>query len=504
MSKKTSHPARRIAAIDLGSNSFHMTLAEIGPHGTKTYHREKRKVRLAAGLDQQLQLDQAAIDRALETIEVFGQILKEFNPDHVRAVGTYTFRAASNIEQLIQPARDLLAHPIEILSGAEEARLIYQGVTLDQHRDNHCLVVDIGGGSTEVVIGEALEAKLLHSCAMGCVSLTERFFTDGNITEQAFEQAIVYADQQLESIRLRYMKLGWQHAIGSSGTIKALSNCAREAGLSDGTLNSDILNHFKSLLLKAGHRDKVDWAGLAQDRIPTLCGGLAVLIAVFDLLHIDTMTYSDAALREGLLYEAQERLLSHDNRHASVALLAKRFGSDQAHANKVRQTALSLYDSMEKHWSIGDDRYRDLLDWACQLHEIGHHINHLSCHKHAAYIVQQADMAGFNQEQQRTLAFLLLNQRKSLKMHHQPVLQTLCLNTLMKIILLLRLAIRLNQFRQNQQLRSFTVSGHKGDSLHLNFQPIWQPRQALFSADLEAEKVEFSPHGIALSYHFDS
>ncbi len=159
---------------------------------------------------------------------------------------------------------------------------------------------------------------------------------------------------------------------------------------------------------------------------------------------------------------------------------------------------------MEKHWSIGDDRYRDLLDWACQLHEIGHHINHLSCHKHAAYIIQQADMAGFSQEQQRTLAFLLLNQRKSLKMHHQPVLQTLCLNTLMKIILLLRLAIRLNQFRQNQQLRSFTVSGHDSDSLHLNFQPIWQPRQALFSADLEAEKVEFSPHGIALSYHFDS
>ncbi|MAZ87501.1 MAG: exopolyphosphatase [Cellvibrionaceae bacterium] len=503
MSKKTSHPTRRIAAIDLGSNSFHMTLAEIGPHGTKTYHREKRKVRLAAGLDQQLLLDHAAIERALETIGVFGQILKEFNPDHVRAVGTYTFRAATNIEQLIQPANQLLTHPIEVLSGAEEARLIYQGVTLDQHRENHCLVVDIGGGSTEIVIGEALQAKLLHSCAMGCVSLTERFFGDGVITEQAFERAIVHADQQLETIRLRYMNLGWQHVIGSSGTIKALSNCAQAAGLSDGTLTSDVLNQFKNLLLKAGHRDAIQWPGLAEDRIPTLCGGLAVLIAVFDLLHIDTMTYSDAALREGLLHETQERLLSHDNRHASIALLAKRFGCDQEHANKVRQTALTLYDSMLKYWPASDDRYRNLLDWACQLHEIGHHINHLSCHKHAAYIVQQSDMAGFNREQQQVLAFLLLNQRKSLKMHHQPELQTFSLDKLLKVILLLRLAIRLNQFRQNQQLQSFTVSASKSDNLHLNFQPLWQSRRALFSADLDAEQAEFSPYGILLSYHFD-
>ena len=197
---------RRIAAIDLGSNSFHMTLAEIGPHGIKTYHREKRKVRLAAGLGSDGQLDQAAIDRGLETLGLFGQILDDFKPDQVRAVGTFTFRAADNIAQLTLPARQLLPYPIEVLSGAEEARLIYQGVSHNQHRENRCLVVDIGGGSTELIIGEGAQEKLLHSAAMGCVSLSERYFPNGEITSKGFEEAIVFADQQLEAIRLRYMR----------------------------------------------------------------------------------------------------------------------------------------------------------------------------------------------------------------------------------------------------------------------------------------------------------
>ncbi len=492
---------RRIAAIDLGSNSFHMTLAELGPHGIKTYHREKRKVRLAAGLNSDGILDQAAIDRALETLGVFGKILQDFKPDHVRAVGTFTFRTAENIAQLIQPAKKLFPYAIDVLSGTEEARLIYQGVTLDQHRENHSLMIDIGGGSTELIVGEGLEAKLLHSCAMGCVSLSERFFPNGEITNNHFDRAVVYSEQQLEAIRLRYMALGWQNVIGSSGTIKALSNCAIAEELSDGSLTPAILEHFKQKLLQAGHRDQVQWPGLAADRIPTICGGLAILIAVFDLLHIDSLSYSDAALREGLLAETQERLLSHDNRHASVELLATRFGCDLAHALKVKKTALSIYDRVAKHWQLDQSPYRDLLDWACQLHEIGHHINHLSCHKHAAYIVQQADMAGFNHEQQSVLAFLLLNQRKSLKMLQIPELQDVELNALLKIIMLLRLAIRLNQFRQNETLGSFEANVDSS-GLQITFQTIWQPRATLFSADLDAEKEQFSPLGLELNYRF--
>lgn len=506
--KKPPSKLRRIAAIDLGSNSFHMTLAELGPHGIKTYHREKRKVRLAAGLSHDGILDQAAIDRALETLEIFGKILKEFKPDQVRAVGTFTFRTANNIAQLLEPARALLPYPIDILSGTEEARLIYQGVTLDQHREDHSLVVDIGGGSTELIVGEGLDAKLLHSCAMGCVSLSERFFPNGEITPEKFEAAVVYSEQQLEAIRLRYMAQGWQNAIGSSGTIKALSHSAIAAELSDGTLTPKILEHFKQNLLAAGHKDKIQWPGLAPDRIPTICGGLAILIAVFELLHIESLNYSDAALREGLLMETQERLLNHDNRHTSVSLLATRFGCDMQHAGKVKKTALSLYDRVACHWGLDQNSYRELLDWACQLHEIGHHINHLSCHKHAAYIVQQADMAGFNKEQQSALAFLLLNQRKSLKIAQQPELQSLQLTSILKIIMLLRLAIRLNQFRQSETLDSFEANcdsndkGEPTDRITITFQPIWLTRAALFSADLDAEKEQFSPHGLTLDYQF--
>ncbi|MGH1370634.1 MAG: hypothetical protein ACRBBW_01275 [Cellvibrionaceae bacterium] len=493
---------RRIAAIDLGSNSFHMTLAELGPHGIKTYHREKRKVRLAAGLGEDGKLDQAAIDRALDTLNVFGKILQDFNPDHVRAVGTFTFRAAQNISQLTQAAQALFPYPIEVLSGTAEARLIYQGVSLDQHRENHSLVVDIGGGSTELIVGKGAQAKLLHSCDMGCVSLSERFFPNGEITEAGFNAAVVYSEQQLESIRLRYMELGWKNAIGSSGTIKALTNSAIAAGLSEGALTAEILEKFKYRLLQAGHRERVQWPGLATDRIPTICGGLAILIAVFDLLHIDSLSYSDAALREGLLAETQERLLNHDNRHTSVALLAHRFGCDQAHALKVKKTALSIYDQIAPQWQLDLPLYRHLLDWACQLHEIGHHINHLSCHKHAAYVVQQTDMAGFNDEQQSVLAFLLLSQRKSLKMVQMPELHTLKLNDLLKITLLLRLAIRLNQFRQTETLGSFEIDADHNNHLHIVFQPLWQPRAALFSADLDAEQEQFSPLGLTLDYQF--
>ncbi len=493
---------RRIAAIDLGSNSFHMTLAELGPHGIKTYHREKRKVRLAAGLNDEGILDQAAIDRALETLSVFGKILQDFNPDHVRAVGTFTFRAAKNIAQLIQPAKKLFPYSIDILSGTEEARLIYQGVSTDQHREDNSLVIDIGGGSTELIVGKGLEAQLLHSCAMGCVNLSERFFPNGDITADKFDAAVVYCEQQLEAIRLRYMSLGWQNVVGSSGTIKALTQSAATAGLSDGTLTPAILQTFKQKLLLAGHRDKVQWPGLADDRVPTICAGLAILMAVFDLLHIDSLSYSDAALREGLLAETQERLRNHDNRHTTVRLLANRFDCDQAHGTKVTKTALSLYDRVADIWGLNQNLHRNLLDWACQLHEIGHHINHVSCHKHAAYIVQQADMAGFNHEQQSVLAFLLLSQRKSLKMAQLPELQTLGLNAVLKIIVLLRLAIRLNQFRQNETLGSFEASAEHHNHLQITFQPLWQPRATLFSADLKAEKEQFLSLGLALNYHF--
>lgn len=492
---------RRIAAIDLGSNSFHMTLAELGPVGIKTYHREKRKVRLAAGLNDANQLDEAAQNRALDTLGIFGQILEEFQPDHVRVVGTFTFRTAVNIQSLIQPALKVLPYPIEILSGTEEARLIYQGVSHDQHLADNTLVVDIGGGSTELIIGQGTEAKLLHSCNMGCVSLSERFFPNGEITARGFQRATLFSAQQLEGIRIRYLTTGWHMAIGSSGTIKALSQCAIGLGLSDGNLNADILQTLKEYLISAGHIDNVMLPGLNEDRIPVICGGLAILLAVFDLLEVNTMSYSDAALREGLLLGVQDRLRHVDIRHLTVEQLAKRFGCDTLQAQKVAKTAQTMFDSVVLSWQLGHLDYHKLLYWACQLHEIGHQINHVGCHKHAAYIISNSAMAGFNAEQQAVLAFLLLSQRKALHIDAIPTFDMYDLTTTLKIILLLRLSIRLNQFRQSDTMDSFEVSADR-NQLTIRFHSIWKDREELFSSDLNAEQEQFQPLGIELDYLF--
>lgn len=492
---------RRIAAIDLGSNSFHMTLAELGPLGIKTYHREKRRVRLAAGLNDAKHLDADAQTRALETLAIFGQILEEFKPDDVRVVGTFTFRTAVNIHDLTQAALQVLPYPIDILSGTEEARLIYQGVSNDQHLADNTLVVDVGGGSTELIIGLGTDAKLLHSCNMGCVSLTERFFPNGEITARGFQRATLFSSQQLESIRIRYLQAGWEMAIGSSGTVKALSHCAIALGLSDGSLNGAVLQEIKDHLLSAGHIDKVTLPGMNEDRIPVISGGLAILIAVFDLLEVSSMSYSDAALREGLLLGVQDRLRHFDIRHLTVEQLGKRFGCDPRQAQKVAKTAQTMFDSVVLTWQLGHLDYHKFLYWACQLHEIGHHINHVGCHKHAAYIVSNSAMAGFNAEQQAVLAFLLLSQRKDLRIDAMPAFDMYDLTTTLKIILLLRLSIRLNQFRQSDTMDSFEVSADR-NKLTIRFHSIWKDREELFSTDLNAEQEQFQPLGIELDYLF--
>jgi exopolyphosphatase/guanosine-5'-triphosphate,3'-diphosphate pyrophosphatase len=492
---------RRIAAIDLGSNSFHMALAEVDQHGSKTYHREKRKVRLAAGLNRAQQLDHASIERALQALAVFGQILEDFEPDEVRAVGTYTFRTASNIDLLTQAAYQHLPYQIEVLSGTEEARLIYQGISHDQHLEDLTLVIDIGGGSTELVIGRGHHPVLLHSCNMGCVSLTERFFPGGVITEAGFDQAILFSEQQLEAIRVRYINLGWQGCIGSSGTIKALAACAEAMGLSNGELNSDILKTIKSELIKAGTAQDITLPGINEDRTPVICGGLAVLIAAFDLLHIDQLLFSSAALREGLLCESRERMQQQDIRQNSVKQLSRRFSCDTLQADRVENTALEIFNAVSESWHFDSEDYRKLLSWACQLHEVGFQIHHIGSHKHAAYIVQQSALAGFTAEQQSTLAFILLNQRKSLKIDQLPRLVCLQQQSVFRLILILRLSIRLNQFRQSETHHSFQVSAD-AKGLNLVFQPLWLKRQQLFSADLLAESEQFAPLGINLTYRF--
>ncbi len=494
-----------IAAIDLGSNSFHLILAELSEstdagQTCKVIHREKRKVRLAAGLNHLNELDDAAIKRGTETLTAFGEVLANIKPQSVRVVGTYTFRTASNIAELLQQVKPHFPYPIEILSGAEEARLIYQGVYQDQHIDRRSLIIDIGGGSTELVIGEQSDPLIVHSCPMGCVSLTKRYFNDGDIGEDNFQQAIIDAEQQLEPLLHAYQTLGWQQVIGTSGSIKTLSQCAIALELSNGILTPAILNQIREALTQCKTIDAINLPGITPDRAPVLCGGLAILIATFDLLEIDELRYGDAALREGLLQDMQARLNHQDIRHQSVALLAQRFDTDQHHSQRVGDIANTIFTITQEPWQLNHSDYPQLLQWAAQLHEVGLHINYQSAHRHSAYIVDHAIMAGFNNEQQKTLAFLLLNHRKSLKKSGQPLFQLYQDSDIWCLIAQFRIAVMLGRFRHAEQA-DINFSANT-DGLHIILGKAWHSLHCLLDADLEQEKQHWQKVDLQLQWTF--
>lgn len=489
---------RRIAAIDLGSNSFHMTLAELGPLGIKTYHREKRRVRLAAGLNEAKQLDEAAKARALDTLSVFGQILEEFQPDDVRAVGTYTFRTAANIHSLTQPALRVLPYPIEILSGTEEARLIYQGVSHDQHLADNTLVVDIGGGSTEFVVGERFESLLRESLPVGCVSFAQQFFADGRISERAYLQAYTSARLELMPIEKGIQRLGWSEAVGASGTIRVIGQCLRAAELTDGEVTREGLRWLKRQVLKVGHVDKLTLAGLKPERRNILPPGLAILDALFDALDVQTMVHSEGALREGVLYELLGRHQHEDVRERSLTALAERSHVDQEQAARVEGKAASLLAKVAGAWELTENKHADLLRWAARIYEVGLDIAHNQYHKHGAYLIEHADLPGFSRQEQQSLALLVRGHRRNLPSDERvaelgedgPALRRLCM--------LLRLAILYHHIRGYQEMPELEAQADE-QTLTLSFPPGWLDNNPLTQADFAQEAHYWAKIGYTLT-----
>lgn len=499
----------RIAAIDLGSNSFHMLLAESSINGFTVYHKEKRQVALAKGLNDKNQLSDESIELALQTLQLFASVLAQFRPDTVRIVGTFTFRTAKNISKLTKPAQKFLPYPIEIMSGTEEARLIFEGVSHNNVLTDNHLVVDIGGGSTEMIIGKDHTPLQLHSCDMGCVSLSSQFFNGGEITERSFKKAIIFAEQQLDPIKKRYRKTGWRHVMGTSGTIKAIySFVVNEATDNDPDINpSDIfitlkaLKKIKATLIKTEKISSIELAGVNESRYGVICGGLAVLIAVFEIMKIDSMSYCDYALREGLIAEIEDRIQLNDIRDFSVSQLCSRFNVDVEQAFRVEKDALLLFDNAQDHWQFKFQSSRTMLRWACQLHEAGIHINHLKSHQHAHYVVSNATLSGFNQEQQEVLAYIVLSQRKALRPELIPELSSHVETDIFKIILLLRIAILLNRFRQEEETYCANAEFSK-NKIQLLFGEEWLSGAELFSADLEKEQHRFAKIDLALEFSF--
>jgi len=422
-----------LAAVDLGSNSFRLSIGRVvqqdGMAHLYTVDRLRESVRLASGLDENNRLSDEAIARAITVLKRFGERLAGFSPTRVRAVATNTFRVATNIADVLPLAQQALGFPIAVISGREEARLIFSGVVneLPPSEDNR-LVIDIGGGSTELIIGRGDAPLRLASLFVGCVSHTRQFFPDGRITDARMRQAIVAAQRELAGIAGPYRRTGWREAYGSSGTAKGLLAILQESGWSRRGITLDGLQQLRAKLVRDGKVVMHELPGLKPERMPVLAGGLAIMLAAFQELKIACMMPGDGALRAGVLYDMLGRVSHHDKRDETVRQFVKRYQIDASQAARVKTLAQTFFRQLlpddgahcgrAQH---GDARYdserKDLqlaLGWAGSLHEMGLSVAHAEYHKHGAYILEHADMPGFTHEDQALLAFLVLGHQGKL------------------------------------------------------------------------------------------
>lgn len=476
-----------IAAIDLGSNSFRLQVGRIVNDQIYPLDGLKEPVRLAAGLTSDKLLDAAAQRRGLEALRRFNERLRGFAPDSVRAVATNTLRVAKNAPEFLVKAEAALGVPIEVIAGREEARLIYVGVahTLpDPHRQQ--LVVDIGGGSTEFIIGKSFEPLQLESLYMGCVGFSLQYFPQGRIDRRGLKEAEMAARRELQTIVHTYRETGWEEAVGSSGSAKALVEVLEQNGLSESGITRDGLERLRDVLLRAGSIDRLDLAGLKGDRLPVLLGGFAIMSAVFKEFDIERMVFSEGALRLGVLYDLLGRYHHHDLRDATVSAFANRYGIDRRQAMEVSNTACYLLSRLLPETADPGHLDRRFLQWAATLHEIGISIAHSSYHKHSAYILANADMPGFSRMDQGRLARIVLVHRG--KLDRVAAMDPASRDWL--LIFCLRLAVILHRARDGRGLPPVDVErANPGYTLIADDE--WLQQVPLTAATIEQEQRQW-------------
>ena len=487
-----------LAAIDMGSNSFHLAIARVDHGEVKKVASMSEKVQLAAGLDENKNLTEAAQQRGLACLSRFVGRLGSVQPNRLRIVATNALRQAKNGHEFIQKAAEILPKHIEIIAGREEARLIYLGVSHTMVNSGRRLVIDIGGGSTELIIGEEFEPIHTESLQMGCVAFTKAFFVDGEINQKSFDKAVVAARKELSGIANTYKEAGWDTVVGSSGTIKACRQITVNMGWSNEKeeLTRDGLDKLKEKLLKYKHVAEMEFDGLKEDRRAVLPAGIAILYAIFDVLELDKLVYSDVALREGVMYDLLGRFQHEDIRDRSVQALMGRYNADPKQAERVVNMAQHLFDGVADSLKLTTED-SDLLRRAAYLHEIGLAISHAGYHRHGAYLLQHSDIAGFSQIDQNHLSHLVAHHRRKLRSDARVDVMKVGGNKLVYLCLLLRLAVLLNHSRSDQMLPAIelTVGNAQQWQLSVSGNAAQWP---LLVADLHDEQVQFKHWDVEL------
>ncbi len=482
-----------LAAVDLGSNSFRLQIARVENDQLYMLDSLREPVRLAAGLADDKRLDKASQQRALICLQRFGERLRELPREAVRVVGTNALRVAKNAPEFLQQAEVALGFPIEVIAGREEARLIYLGVAQGlPQSDRKRMVMDIGGGSTEFIIGRGLEPLRLESLYMGCVSYSLRYFPDGKINKSNLKQAELAASNELQTIETEFSRGHWDVALGSSGSARMLCDVLEQNGYSDGGLTRDGLEVLREQLLIWGDPRRIDLLGLRPDRIPVLPGGFAIMYAAFCELGIERMEPALGALREGVLYDLLGRFHHHDMRDVTVKQFMRRYHVDVRQAERVAHLADKLAQQFMEG-QAGEDALR-LLGWATDMHEIGISVAHSGYHKHTAYILANADMPGFSKKEQSRLSLLALAHRGKLDKVRGALVDT---HEDMALIMAIRLAALFYRSRSDARLPAMQ-GRFSGTKFHLILAPGWLAQNPLTDTALQEETRQWKELGVSV------
>ena len=472
------------AAIDLGSNSFHMLVVREVAGSIQTLARIKRKVRLAAGLDKQNLLSQEAMQRGWQCLKLFSERLQDIPREQIRVVATATLRLASNAEEFLGKAQEILGCPIQVIAGEEEARLIYHGVAHTTGGPDKRLVVDIGGGSTELVTGVGAQATTLFSLPMGCVTWLERYFSDRNLAKENFDQAEQAAIDMILPVAPDLIANGWQICVGASGTVQALQEIMVAQGM-DERITLPKLQQLKQRAIQCGKLEELEIEGLTLERALVFPSGLSILIAIFKTLNIETMTLAGGALREGLVYGMLHLPIEQDIRQRTLRNLQRRYLLDNEQAQRVAQLAENFSIQVSQEWKL-DARARELLNSACLIHEIGLSVDFKKAPQHAAYLIRHLDLPGFTPAQKKLLATLLQNQNGTLDLPLLNEQNALPPRLAQRLCRILRLAIIFASRRRDDTLPAVRLRAND-DELSVIVPQGWLEQHPLRAEELEQE-----------------
>ncbi|MCW2476832.1 guanosine-5'-triphosphate,3'-diphosphate diphosphatase [Candidatus Symbiopectobacterium sp. NZEC151] len=472
------------AAIDLGSNSFHMLVVRESAGSIQTLARIKRKVRLAAGLDRDNRLSQEAMQRGWQCLRLFSERLQDIPQTQTRVVATATLRLATNADEFLAQAQQILGLPIQVISGEEEARLIYQGVAHTTGGPEKRLVVDIGGGSTELATGTAAQATQLLSLPMGCVTWLERYFSDRTLTAENFARAEQAAGDMIRPVAAQLRAQGWQVCVGASGTVQALQEIMVAAGM-DEHITLDKLRALKQHAIACHKLEELEIDGLTLERALVFPSGLSILLAIFQELDIQSMTLAGGALREGLVYGMLHLPVEQDIRQRTLLNLQRRYLLDGEQGQRVSALTDNFLHQLAQDWPL-DHRCRELLHSAGFLHEIGLAIDFRNAPQHAAYLIRNSDLPGFTPAQKKLLAILVLNQSGALDLQSLNQQNAVPALPAQRLCRLLRLAIIFASRRRDDTLPD-SILRASGDTLHIQLPAGWLAAHPLRAEALEQE-----------------